>query len=193
MSTANPPARFITPTGSLRRQAAVRAILWPVLTGLLLVTASCGDLQDPASGGQGASPTQPSVTPVSGQQTGETATPGADASTFPAEPTPSLPSPETTQLPTEMPASPPAQSLTGEKPETQLVTFEWNPSPSGNAAGYIVRVSTTSAQAHYTFHTGRETRLVADLPRGKSYIATVLAYNIAGESLPADYIRFDLF
>lgn len=193
MSTTKPPARFITPTDSLHRQAFVRAILRPVLTGLLLITASCGDLQDPASGTQGAFSTQPSVTPVSEQQTGRTATPGADASTFPAESAPALPSPETTQLPTEMPSGPPSQALTLEKPETQPVTFEWNPSPSGDAAGYIVRVSTTSAQAHYTFHTGRETRLVADLPRGESYIATVLAYNIAGESLPADYIRFDLF
>ncbi|MCS6292085.1 MAG: fibronectin type III domain-containing protein [Nitrospira sp.] len=85
------------------------------------------------------------------------------------------------------------QALAGEKPETKSITFEWNPSPSGNAAGYIVRVSTASAQTNYTFNTGQETRLVVDLPRGESYIATVLAYNIAGESLPADYIRFDLF
>lgn len=193
MSTTNPPARFIPLTGSLRRQAAVRAILWPVLTGLLLVTASCGDLQDPASGAQGASATQPSVTQVSQQQTGETATPGAEASTFPAEPAHSLPSPETTQLPTEMPAGPPSQALTGEKPETQPVTFEWNPSPSGDAAGYKILVSTMSAKTRYTFETGPETRLTVDLPKGESYYATVLAFNSAGHSPRADYIRFDLF
>ncbi|HEX7766288.1 MAG TPA: fibronectin type III domain-containing protein, partial [Nitrospira sp.] len=111
----------------------------------------------------------------------------------PAEPAPSLPGPGATQFPNQAPTNPMPQPLAWEKPETQPVTFEWNPSPSGNAAGYIIRVSTTSAQTNYTFKTGQETRLVVDLPRGESYIATVLAYNIAGESLPAAYIRFDLF
>ncbi len=193
MSTTNPPAHFITSTGIPHRQGSLRAILWPILTGLLLLTASCGDLQDPASGAQGASSTQPSVTPVSGQQTGDTATSGADASAVPAEPAPSLPSPETTQLPTETPAGPPPQALALEKPETQPITFEWNPSPSGDAAGYTIRISNAAATTHYTFQTGRETRLTVELPKGESYIATVLAFNGAGQSPPADYIRFALF
>lgn len=193
MSTTNQPARFTTSTGSLYRQAAVRTILWPVLTGLLLVTASCGDLQDPASGAQGASPTQPPVTPASEQQTGETATPGADASPFPAEPAPSLPSPETALFPTEMPSGPPSQALTGEKPETQPVTFEWNPSPSGDAIGYKILVTTMSATTQYTFQTGPETRLTVDLPKGESYYATLFAFNSAGQSPRTDYLRFDLF
>lgn len=193
MSTTKPPARFIPPTDSLHLQASVRAILWPVLTGLLLLTASCGDLQDPASGTQGAFPTQPSVTPVSEQQTGGTATPGADASTFPAESAPALPSPETTQLPTEMPSGPPSQALTQEKPETQPVTFEWNPSPSGDAVGYKILVSTMSATTQYTFQTGPETRLTVDLPKGESYYATLFAFNSAGQSPRTDYLRFDLF
>lgn len=193
MSTTKPPARFITPTDSLHRQAFVRAILRPVLTGLLLITASCGDLQDPASGTQGAFSTQPSVTPVSEQQTGGTATPGADASTFPAESAPALPSPETTQLPTEMPSGPPSQALTLEKPETQPVTFEWNPSPSGDAVGYKILVSTMSAKTQYTFETGPETRLTIDLPKGESYYATLFAFNSAGQSPRTDYLRFDLF
>jgi len=193
MSTTNPPVRFIPPTGIPYRQGSLRAILWPVLTGLLLVTASCGDLQNPTSGAKAASPTQPPVTPVSQQQTGETAAPGADVSTYPAESAPSLPSPETTQLPTEIPAGPPAQALTGEKPETQPVTFEWNPSPSGDAVGYKILVSTMSAKTQYTFETGPETRLTVTLPKGESYYATVLAFNSAGQSPRADYIRFDLF
>ncbi|MDO9116941.1 MAG: hypothetical protein Q7U39_03225 [Nitrospira sp.] len=193
MSTTNPPARFITSTGSLRRQAVVQAILWPLLTGLLLVTASCGDLQDPASGTQGASSTQPSVTPVSGQQTGDTATPGADAPAVPAEPAPSLPSPETSQLPTETPSGAPPQALALEKPETQPITFEWNPSPSGDAVGYKILISTMSATTQYTFQTGPETRLTVDLPKGESYYATLFAFNSAGQSPRTDYIRFDLF
>lgn len=230
MSTTNPPTRFITPTGILYRQGSLRAILCLVLTGLLLVTASCGDFQDPASGVQRSHLTHPALTQVTSPQTGGDGSyiapppaeyPGDQASrplpadslppstgaietgsnttlnetTFlsPAEPTPSLPAPGATQLPNQAPANPMPQTLTWEKPETKSITFEWNPSPSGDAAGYIVRVSTASAQTHYTFQTGQETRLVVDLPKGESYIATVLAYNIAGESLPADYIRFDLF
>jgi hypothetical protein len=80
-----------------------------------------------------------------------------------------------------------------EKPETQPITFEWNPSPSGDAAGYTIRISNAAATTHYTFQTGRETRLTVELPKGESYIATVLAFNGAGQSPPADYIRFALF
>ncbi len=130
---------------------------------------------------------------MSGQQAGDTATPGADASAIPAEPAPSLPSPETTPLPTETPSGPPPQAQALEKPETQPITFEWNPSPSGDAAGYTIRISNTAATAHYTFQTGQETRLTVELPKGESYIATVLAFNGAGQSPPADYIRFALF
>ncbi|NOS77019.1 MAG: fibronectin type III domain-containing protein [Nitrospira sp.] len=197
MSTTQPTARFIPPTGIPHRQGSLRAILWPLLTGLLLVTASCGDLQDPASGAKGASSTQPSVTPVSGQQTGDTATPGDEASAVPAEPAPSLPSPETTRLPMEvpleMPPGPPPQTLALEKPETQPVTFEWNPSPSGDAVGYKILISTMSATTQYTFQTGPETRLTVDLPKGESYYATLFAFNSAGQSPRTDYIRFDLF
>jgi len=193
MSTTKPPARFITPTGILHRQTSVRVILWPVLTGLLLITASCGDLQDPASGAQGAYSTQPSVTTVSEQQTGGTAAPVTDATTFPAEPAPALPSPEPTQLPREIPSGPPSQALTWEKPETKPVTFEWNPSPSGDAAGYKILISTVSAKNQYAFETGPETRLTVDLPKGESYYATVIAFNSAGQSPRTAYIQFDLF
>ncbi len=92
-----------------------------------------------------------------------------------------------------MPAGPPAQALAGEKPETQPVTFEWNPSPSGDAAGYKIAVSTVSAKTQYAFETGPETHLTVNLPKGESYYATVLAFNSAGQSPRADYIRFDLF
>ncbi len=193
MSTTSPPARFITSTGNLRRQASLRALLCSSLIGLLLVTASCGDLQDPASGAQGGSLLQQPVTPVSQQQTEEPTAPDTDTRTFPGEPAPSLPLPETAPLPTELPLDLQAQDPTRGALETKAITFEWNPSPSGNAAGYIVRVSAASALAHYTFKTGQETRLSVELPTGNSYIATVLAYNSAGESLPAEYIRFDLF
>jgi hypothetical protein len=97
------------------------------------------------------------------------------------------------EMPLEMPPSPPSQALTREKPETQPVTFEWNPSPSGDAVGYKILVSTMSATTQYTFQTGPETRLTVDLPKGESYYATLFAFNSAGQSPRTDYLRFDLF
>ena len=92
-----------------------------------------------------------------------------------------------------MPTSPPSEALTREKPETQPVTFEWNPSPSGDAVGYKILISTMSATTQYTFQTGPETRLTVDLPKGESYYATLFAFNSAGQSPRTDYLRFDLF
>lgn len=230
MSTTNPPARFITPTDSLHLQASVRAILCPVLIGLLLVTASCGDFQDPASGAQESHLTNPALTQVTSQQTGRdesyiapppaeyprdqasrplpvdslpssTETVGTGGNTTlnettaisPAEPAPSLPAPGATRLPNQAPADPMPQALAWEKPETQPVTFEWNPSPSGDAVGYKILVTTMSAKTQYTFETGPETRLTVDLPKGESYYATLFAFNSAGQSPRTDYLRFDLF
>ena len=85
------------------------------------------------------------------------------------------------------------QILAREKPETQPVTFEWNPSPSGDAVGYKILISTMSATTQYTFETGPETHLTVDLPKGESYYATLLAFNRAGQSPRTDYLRFDLF
>lgn len=194
MSTTNPPACFIPPTGVLHQQASVRTTLWPVLTGLLLVTASCGDFQDPASGVQGSQLTHPALTQVTSPQTGGDESyiapppaeyPGDQASRpLPGDPVPSS---------TGTPSGPPPQALAWEKPETQPITFEWNPSPSGDAAGYKILVSTVSAKTQYAFETGPETRLTVNLPKGESYYATVLAFNSAGQSPRTDYIRFDLF
>ena len=78
-------------------------------------------------------------------------------------------------------------------PQTKSVTFEWNPSPSGKADGYKIKITTLSPLTQYAFDTGPGTHLTVDLPMGKSYFATVVAYNDAGQSPPADYIRFDLF
>jgi len=210
MSPTNPPASFITPVRILHRQGSLRATRCLALTGLLLITAACGDFQDPASGGQGSQLTQPALTDVMPQQTGgnepdslpgSTSTTGTGGNTAhnettsvsPTEPAPSLPPPGTTQLPNQAPANPMPQILAREKPETQPVTFEWNPSPSGDAVGYKILISTMSATTQYTFQTGPETRLTVDLPKGESYYATLLAFNSAGQSPRTDYLRFDLF
>jgi hypothetical protein len=78
-------------------------------------------------------------------------------------------------------------------PQTKSVSFTWDPSPSGNADGYRVYVTTVSALAQYAFDAGPETQLKADLPVGEKYLFTVVAYNAAGQSPPASYFRFDLF
>lgn len=93
----------------------------------------------------------------------------------------------------QAPTSPSPQEVAREKPQTRLVTFEWNPSSSGNADGYKIIITTLSPLTQYAFETGPETRLTVDLPMGESYFATVFAYNDAGQSPPADYIQFDLF
>ena len=80
-----------------------------------------------------------------------------------------------------------------EKPQTKSVTFEWSPSSSGNADGYRIQITAVSTVIHYAFETGPETRLTVDLPMEESYFATVFAFNDAGQSPPATYIRFDLF
>lgn len=96
---------------------------------------------------------------------------------------------------------PPWLSRDGPQPEligsenrshTKPVTFTWDPSPSGNATGYKLYVRTVSALVQYAFDVGPETRLTVDLPHGERYVATVTAYNAAGESAPAVDLQFDL-
>jgi hypothetical protein len=43
------------------------------------------------------------------------------------------------------------------------------------------------------FDAGPESQFNVDLPIGERYVATVTAYNAAGESLPSSDIQFDLF
>jgi hypothetical protein len=172
----------------MRRRSPILTILWPFFPVVLLVTASCGDFQDPASVSQEPSLSHPSISQAPQQQID-----GSDS-----QPTP--PPLENTVDPARLPistgtapTSPPPQVAVGEKHQTKSVTFEWNPSLSGNADGYKIKITTLSPLTQYAFETDQETRLTVDLPMGKSYFATVFAYNDAGQSPPADYIRFDLF
>ena len=96
---------------------------------------------------------------------------------------------------------PPWLSRNGPQPElvgsenrfhTKPVTFTWDSSPSGTAAGYKLYVTTVSALVQYTFDVGSETWLTEDLPHGEKYVATVMAYNAAGESSPTSDLQFDL-
>lgn len=172
----------------MRRRSPILTILQPFFPFVLLVMASCGDFQDPASGSQEASLSLPSVSQAPQQQID-----GTDSQLTP-------PPPENTVDPARppistgtAPTSPPLQVEVWDKPPTKSVTFEWNRSPSGNTDGYKMKITTLSPLTQYTFETGSETRLTVDLPMGRSYFATVFAYNDAGQSPAADYIRFDLF
>ncbi len=173
---------------SMRRRSSILTILQPFFPVMLLVMASCGDSQDPASGSQAPPLSDPSVSQAPQQQID-----GSDSQLR-------SPPPENTVDPARLPistgtapTSPPPQEVVWEQPQTKSVTFEWNPSPSGNADGYKIKITTLSPLTQYAFETGPETRLTVDLPMGKSYFATVFAYNDAGQSPAADYIRFDLF
>ena len=46
--------------GSMRRPSPIQTILWPFLSAMLLITASCGDFQDPSSGSPGTTLSYPS-------------------------------------------------------------------------------------------------------------------------------------
>lgn len=222
----------------MRRRSSILTILWPFFPGALLVTASCGDFQDPASGSQGTTLSHPSVSQAPQQQidgsesqltppppanavdpaslpisTGtapaSTETFGAGprsdtfAGEFPAEQFSPPPHSETTQLsaggqdnlpPWLSRDGPQPESVTWEnQPRTKSVTFGWDPSPSGNATGYKVYVTTVPDSTQYVYDVSSETQIKATLLIGKSYKFTVVAYNAAGESPPASDLYFDLF
>lgn len=222
----------------MRRRSSIQTILWPFLSGMLLVTASCGDFQDPASGSQGTTLSPPSVSQapqqrIDGSESQLTPPPPAsvvDPASLPA-PTDTAPtstdtfgagplgdtparesdagqfSPpphsETTQLSTgggeNMPpwlsrTGPQPESVTWEnRPRTKSLTLGWDPSPSGNATGYKVYITTVSDSTQDVYDVSSETQLKATLLIGKNYKFTVIAYNAAGESAPASDFHFDLF
>ncbi len=178
---------------------------------LSLLTASCGDLQDPASSssahitaGPDTQPpylTRPSLDPSA--QEPISADPGVPAS----DPVPSQPPPETCDQSGSLPSSqtdassavrPPEQS--GNVPALQTdsssilrrVTLVWDPSASGNSAGYRVSVRSDSTVAPYYYDAGLATELTVSLLAGTRYWFTVVAYNAAGESPPAEEFSFML-
>jgi hypothetical protein len=198
------------------RRVSIQTILWPFLSGLLLV--SCGDFQDPATGSQGTILSHPSVSQTPQQPIGENGSPltpstsgdvvdpadvlpPADGST--AEPFFPPPQSGNTQLSTGGGDNmPPWLSREGRQPEplrsenrpqTRTVTFIWSPSSSGNVAGYRAYITALSTSVRQTIDAGSEPQVTVDLPIGERYDLTVTAYNAAGESPPASPIQFDLF
>ena len=222
----------------MRRPLSTQTILKPFLSGMLLITAACGDFQDPVSGSQGTALSSPSGSQAPQQRiTGNEsllapAPPGyavdparlpVPMDTAPASTETSGVGPLGNMLANESAAeqlSPPPHSVTTQlsngvrdsmsqwfspdgtqpvsvgsevRPQTKSVTFEWDPSLSGNADGYRVYVMTMSASMQYTFEAGPKTQHTVELPLGKNYYFTVVAYNVAGESPRASPVQFNLF
>ncbi|MEQ1794202.1 MAG: fibronectin type III domain-containing protein [Nitrospira sp.] len=171
------------------------------LIGLLLLTASCGNLQDPASGtsahiaaepeAQAPSLTHPSLDPSSQPSNDDPAsmpTPTAGDPGLPAS-NPSLPqnSPGITEPPGTLPPWQTRESLI-----LRRVTLAWDPSASGDADGYRVYVRSESTVSPYYLEAGSATQLSMSLFVGQRYSFTVVAYNAAGESPPAQEFTFDV-
>jgi len=77
--------------------------------------------------------------------------------------------------------------------QRKSVTLSWDPSTSGDAAGYRVHLATVPPSMRYVYDVGPVTELSVYIPIGKSYQFNVVAYNEAGESPPSSDFRFDLF
>lgn len=185
------------------RRLSTQTVLWPFLSGLLLV--SCGDFQEPASGSQGTilsqpSPSQTPQQPIGGNDSPLTPSTSGDAGDPANVPAPADRAPASYETigggtPRDTPVNgSAAEPLRSEnRPQTRTVTFIWSPSSSGNAAGYRAYITTLSNSVQQTFDAGSEPQLTVDLPIGERYDLTVTAYNAAGESPPASPIQFDLF
>jgi hypothetical protein len=70
------------------------------------------------------------------------------------------------------------------------VTLAWDPSSSGDPIGYRVSIRSDSTVESYGFDAGPATQLTVSLAAGNRYSFTVIAYNAAGESPPADELTF---
>jgi len=205
----------------MQRHAGTSPAIPSALIGLLLLTASCGDLQDPASGpsariaaGPAAqtpdllqpllnpSPTashpasMPAPAPAGSGLPSADSLPAQDLNTpalheQPGDLPTSQPVPASNPLPADGSGNlPPWQ--TRESPAVTTVTLSWAPSASGNAEGYKVYVTSDAAAPPYSLDAGPETHLAISLLTGYRYAFTVVAYNTAGESAPADPVSLDL-
>ena len=221
----------------MRRLFSTQTILWPILSGLLLVTASCGDFQDPPSWPQGLYLSHPSasqapqdqmggseshLTPAySGAAVGSASLPtslgmapgstdtfaagtridtianesaGGQLSPPPYSGTTQVSTGGAENIPPWLSPEEPQPAAIGfeNRPRTRPVTFTWDSSSSGNVAGFRVYVTTVCTLVQYAFDAGRETQFRVVLPIGQQYVATVTAYNAAGESPSAGDYQFDL-
>ena len=217
--TYPPTERNVSSNTTMSRLSQTLPVFPSALALLLLLTAACGDLQDPASGssahrtaGPDTQPlylTRPALDPSSQEvPSGPASIPTpADAGQPGSDPAPS-PNPaavndqpgaplssqsgtSTTILPLEHSGNTPALQ-SGANSILRRVTLAWDPSASGNSDGYRVSVRSDSTVAPYFYDAGPSTQLTVSLLAGTRYWFTVLAYNAAGESPPSEEFSFTL-
>jgi hypothetical protein len=149
-----------------------------VFFGLSVVTASCGDLQDPASGLSD----QSSVSEI------EFTNPSAEeAQGNPAEQKQNAQSTPVTDLAGF------ALLATQSPEETRPVTLGWDPSSSEGVLGYKVYLVAVSTAVEHIIDVGPATTVALPLKIGETYGFTVTAYNASMESQALPYMIFQVF
>lgn len=155
-----------------------------LLALLALLTASCGDLQDPATG------TTIPVTYLDGP---------------PAHhPSPSLsvqaPEPASTDSMPSSGAQGTGQAATGQsqgqqttQEGTKSVTLGWDPSLSQDVLGYKVYFVEVSTSVQQIIDVGSKTEFALPLRIGERYGFTVTAYNSSFESQALPYLLFQVW
>jgi hypothetical protein len=153
-------------------------MIWAaVLSALLLVTASCGDLQDPASGA-------PSESGLSEAKLIEQSAGGSEASRTDQQDGHTSSSATLSALALAAAASP---------GESRSVTLGWDPSDSEGVLGYKVHLIAVSTAVEHIIDVGPATSLAVPLKIGESYGFTVTAYNSSMESQALPYMLFQVF
>jgi hypothetical protein len=147
-------------------------VIAAVLLGLLVITASCGDLQDPAN--------QSAVT------TAELIDASEGASQNPAD---QRPNGHTAGIDRSALARFAAES----QGETRPVTLGWDPSSSEGVLGYKVHLIAVSTGVEHIFDVGPAIEVSLPLVIHQTYGFTVTAYNASMESQALPYMLFHVF
>lgn len=191
------------------RTALTSGVLTISLTGVSLLTASCGDFQDSAGSSAGTNTatstaiTEPSSSPLlqlQNQTSGaaknfdavDTSQPiSTSDSTIPSSQT--VPFTAVPPLSTQAPAS--SETMTPpwfaqEGPQLKPVTVTWDAPSAGSVLGYKVYIVSGSVQQ--TFDVGPTRTFQTVLPMGGRYYFAVSAYNDVGESARTPYVEYDL-
>jgi hypothetical protein len=153
-------------------------MIWAaILPALLVVTASCGDLQDPASGAS-------SQSGLSEAELIEQSAGGSEASRTDQQ-----------EGHTSSSATLSALALAAAAPpgESRSVTLGWDPSASEGVLGYKVHLVAVSTAVEHIIDVGPATSLAVPLKIGESYGFTVTAYNSSMESQALPYMLFQVF
>jgi hypothetical protein len=148
-------------------------VIAAVLLGLLVITASCGDLQDPVN--------QPAVTTAELIDAPE----GASENSTDQKPNGrTAPGIDRSAL---------ARFAAESQGETRPVTLGWDPSSSEGVLGYKVHLIAVSTGVEHTFDVGPAIEVSLPLVIHETYGFTVTAYNASMESQALPYMLFHVF